>query len=360
MARHFLVPFAAAAILAACSSGSGGSPSSSSLTPVGLAPNGHGIKQPPTVAARPDVAPRPDHHKSWVAPDIGKAPRLLFIPDYGTGDVYVFTMPAMVLKATLTGFSFPEGACSDASGRIWIADTGASQMLQYSRTGTLLNTISIPGEYPAGCAINYATNDLAVSNIESTTGGAGSIMIFKNASGSPTTYTNPSFFLYFFVGYDNNGNLFFDGMDSGRTTSYFAELPSGGSNTQLISLSGGTLHVAGFIQWYKIGNYLALGDQQCGGSPSACVYWVTVAGSTGTITATTNLSNYQGGQVCDLAEGVIAGNGERYVAGPDYEATCSFTPTTANRWPYEGGGTPTNYNNTTSFGEPLGAAVSAK
>jgi hypothetical protein len=225
----------------------------------------------------------------------------------------------------------------------------------------LLNTINIPNEFPASCAVNKATNDLAVTNIESTSGGPGSVMVFKNSTGTPTTYTNPSLYLYFFDGYDNKGNLFFDGMDSSRVVSYFAELPAGSSNTQLITLSGATLTVAGMIQWYNVGNYIALGDQACGGVSSACIYWITVSGSTGTNLGTTTLSNYTGGNVCDLAEGVIAGNGERYVAGSDYEV-CGNTPTTANRWPYEAGGTPTNYTFVSTFSstEPLGAAISTK
>jgi hypothetical protein len=113
------------------------------------------------------------------------------------------------------------------------------------------------------------------------------------------------------------------------------------------------------IQWYRPGGYLALGDQACGGSAASCIYWLSISGTTGTITGTTDLSNYEGGAVCDLAQGVIAGNGARYVAGADYES-CGNTPATANRWRYDAGGTPTNYNNGAGLVEPLGAAVSTK
>lgn len=313
----------------------------------------------PAPAPRSISVPRPNHRKSWISPDAKGAPRLLFISDYGADDVAIFTMPKMALKGQITGLSFPEGECTDASGNVWVANTGASAMQLYSRTGTLLRTLSVAGEYPSGCAVNKSNGDLAVVNIENTSAGPGNVTVFPNATGSGTPYTNPSFYLYFFVGYDNAGNIFFDGMDSSRVTSYFAELPSGSNNTQLISLSGATLHVAGMIQWYRPGGYLALGDQACAGSAASCIYWVSVSGTTGTITGTTDLSNYEGGAVCDLAQGVIAGNGARYVAGADYES-CGNTPTTANRWPYEGGGPPTNYNNGAGLVEPLGAAVSTK
>lgn len=350
---------AAVALLAGCN----GASQSSGLAPAAVNP---ALSQshshiPPAIAAAKTVRLHRNVHKSWISPDIARAPRLLFLTDYGADAIYVFTMPALVLKATLTGLSFPEGACEDASGNIWVANAGASQLIQYSRTGSQLKTLSTPGFYPAGCAVNWSNNDLAVANIESTTGGAGNITVYANASGGGTSYTDPNIGQYFFVGYDPSGNLFFDGENgTSRTAAYFAELPVGSSTTKTISLSGATLHFAGFVQWFK-GGYVALGDQMCGGTPSACVYWIAVSGSTGTNLGTTNLSNYQGGAVCDLVQGVIAANGQRYVAGSDYEGTCGNTVTTANRWPYEAGGTPTNYNSTNSgFVEPLGAAVSAK
>lgn len=312
----------------------------------------------PALAARASVTKSPEKRKTWFAKDVGAMPRLLFISDYGANDVNVFTMPGQTLKGQITGLSSPEGLCEDASGNIWVANTAAEEMLQYSRSGALLKTLSVPNEFPASCAVDRKTGDLAVSNIESTSG-PGNIMIFKNGSGSGTPYSSASIYQYFFAGYDESGNLFFDGTDETRSTSYFAELPAGGSSPKVISLSNGTLHFAGMVQWYKVGGYVALGDQQCGGTTSACIYWVSVSGSTGSITGTTNLSNYSGGQVCDLTQGVIAADEERYVAGADYEA-CGYTPTTTNRWDFPAGGSPTNDDNTASFVEPIGAAISSK
>lgn len=355
MTRQFLVAFAATAMLAACN---GGSQTPSALTPGSSAGSG-AVKQRvvPAPAVR-NVAPHRNLGKSWVSPAVKGAPRLLFISDYGASDVDIFTMPDLKLKGQLTGFSFPEGACSDRSGNIWIANTGALQLLQYSRTGTLLKTLDDAYGFPASCAFDKKGN-LAVTNIESASGTQGNIVIYANATGSGTMYTNAAIYQYFFVGYDPSGNLFFDGTNSSRTSSYLAELPAGSTNTKLITLSGATLGLAGFVQWVGKSSYLALGDQLCNGSSSSCVYWVTFTGSTGSVIGITTPSNYTGGQVCDLVQGVIGANGERFLAGMDYES-CGYTSTTANRWPWPFGGTPTNYNNTASFVEPIGAAVSTK
>lgn len=246
MTRQTLVICAVAAMLAACTSNN--SQQSSILAPT--APNAakHGMVPAPALGP---ARIRPAHQKSWIAPDEKRAPRLLFVPDYGASEVFIFSLPSMTLKGTLTGFDFPEGACADASGNIWIANTGAQEMELYSRTGTLLRTLSVANEYPTSCAINKSNGDLAVTNIESVSG-PGDIVVFANASGNGTAYSNPSVYEYFFAGYDNNGNLFFDGTDSSRLSSYLGELPAGSNNTQLITLSGGTLGTAGMVQWLSL------------------------------------------------------------------------------------------------------------
>lgn len=39
-----------------------------------------------------------DHHKSWIAPDAKRSPRLMFASDSEHGDVYVYSLPDMKLR----------------------------------------------------------------------------------------------------------------------------------------------------------------------------------------------------------------------------------------------------------------------
>lgn len=355
-----MVPFisgglTALALLAGCSSG--GSQSSpfgstaSNTEPIGAL--GHGMMSQSHIylSLRPYKV-HTDHRKSWVAPDIRRAPRLLFISDAGTNDLYIFTMPALALKATITGLNGPNGECSDRSGNIWVANTDALELLLYSRSGTLLNTLSDPTGSPIGCAVDPSGN-LAVTSYDPF-GSSAQVLIYPNATYPPTQeFRNPALDFPFFPAYDPSGNLYVNGLD------FFghyilSEAAAGSTTLSTINISGGTLYFPGMVQWNLVANNLALGDQFCNGSPNACIYSATVSGSTATITGTTQLLTYEGGPVCDMVQGVLARLG-RMVAGGGF-FLCG-APSTVNRWLFPAGGIPTNYNNSV-VSAPIGAAIS--
>jgi hypothetical protein len=269
----------AVALLAGC--GSAGS--QSQLGPSGLGSSGLNAAQPgtdllsrlsdmSTLAVKPGP-PHPDHHRSWVSPDVRKARSLLFVSDFGTYDVYIYTLPGLVLKGTLTGFYAPDGECSDKDGNIWVTNSGTQQIFKLSRGGTILNTLNT-GFDPASCAVDPTTGNLAVTDL--TGNSAGEVLIYPNASGTPTVYTNPAQFYYDFDGYDSSGNLFVDGFafeePGGVNLNYLpfilSELPKGGSSLETINITGcahvpqcGNIYYPGMVQWYGPGNYLAVGDQ---------------------------------------------------------------------------------------------------
>jgi hypothetical protein len=343
---------AAAAVLSACS---GGAPQSSGLTP---SAGTHGPSYPrhrlsDTFAGVKMVgAVRPDHHKSWVSPDVLRAPRLFFASDSGTNDVYVYTMPAMALKGTLTGFSQPQGECADKAGNIWVTNTNAFQVVELSRSGSVMNTISDSYGYPIGCAIDPTNGAIAVADIVSKGSGAGQVLVYATPSSKPTVLTNPKQHYYYFVGYDPGGDLWVSGRTSKKA---YILSGCGASSCGTIPLSGGTIYFPGAVMWDNVAGTWVVFDQSCGGTSAACSYTVNGSGALGT---PVTYLNYDGVAVCDLIQATIAAYGQKYVAGGDYEY-CGGAASGFNRWSYPAGGTPTNYNASSAL-LPTGSAISTK
>jgi sugar lactone lactonase YvrE len=77
---------------------------------------------------------RPDRTPSWMAPDI-KGQSLLYVTDFSGGEVFVYSYPQGKLVGQLTGLNEPNGACVDKTGDVWIADTGASKIVEYKHGG---------------------------------------------------------------------------------------------------------------------------------------------------------------------------------------------------------------------------------
>jgi hypothetical protein len=202
-------PFVAAAsifALAACSSGTGS---------VGVPPL---AMQPSSLTSQPLGKPSKD---------------LLYVSDSGTNGVETLAWPKPQSGTPLPGsFSEPQGMCSDQSGDVFIANTGDSNILEYSGT-TLVKTISDPNQYPVDCSFSSLNGDLAAANIITTQDGAGGVSIFKKAGGTPKIITGSVLQRAYFLAYDGSGNLFV----TGENTSYqavFAELKAGSDKIKQI------------------------------------------------------------------------------------------------------------------------------
>jgi hypothetical protein len=293
-AKYALGVTAAAAILAACSSGG------SQLAPMapGMSTNAvhSGLNSqatrhlPGTLVSKVGASALviPDRGKSWMSPE-AKASQLLYISDSGTNDVYVYSYPKGKLVGTLTGFSEPQGECTDKAGNVWIANTATSQLLQFAHGGTSpISTLSDPGQFPAGCAINLKNNTLAATNIISTAGGNGSVSVYKNASGTPKVFSDPTGLELFFDGY-NGKTLVVSGINTSGVA-FETSMNSKGKFTDL-TVSGATINFPGAV---GVNGGLYIGDQS-GSAGNSVLYQVTMSGSTLTVTGTTQ---QQGGSDC--------------------------------------------------------------
>lgn len=360
---------AAATLFVAC----GGGSQSTALAPIG-ADAGPPLENPlahlhgMTMAVRPGPL-HVDHGKSWISPRMAGAPRLLFISDDSTNDVDIFTMPALMLVGTITGFSEPQGLCSDARGNIWVTDEGSQTIDLLTRGGHIINVLTDPDGYPVGCAVDPATGNLAVTNIYNFyLSGPGETLVYPAGEPPAVSYANSAQYNYYSVGFRQSSGarnagghhyhgstLYVDGLTSLQVF-ILSELTNGSASMTTVPIHGGNIYFPGMVQWDK--NYLAVGDQLCLNTETSCVYHVGIKGSTGSISGVTNLLNYNGTSVCDLVQGVIAAHGLRYLAGGDYEY-CGYAVSSVDRWPYPAGGSPTNFNDSV-VGEPIGAAISTR
>ncbi len=263
-------------------------------------------------AARP-----PAQGQSWVAPE-AKNEDLLYVSAENGVFVYSYTQGKKVGQLLAP---HPGGDCSDAKGNIFVADINDSKILEFSHGArTPIATLPDPGYNPASCAIDPKTGDLAVTNFQSTTGGAGNLVIYPNAQGGRKLYVkNSSLQTPYFCAFDKAGDLFIDGFDSGSNTG-FEELPKGSDSFEAVELNR-HIGAPGGVQ--AVGQEIAVGD-----SAQGTVFTFAIRGNNGTVTSTTTLKGAQGG----LAGFVILG--KKIVAATGFQNTAGY-------WPYPSGGNPT-------------------
>jgi hypothetical protein len=180
------------------------------------------------------VQPSAQSPASWMDPHAASS-ALLYVADSGENAVYVYSFPNGKLMGKLSGFDVPQGECVDGTGNVWITDQSASEIREYAHGGTKpIATLKDSDEYPDSCSVDPKTGDLAVTNGFSSSGG-GSIGIYAGAKGSPTKHTDSAMTEYSFVTYDDNGDLFVDGVAHGRFA--LAKLPKGASKFANITLT---------------------------------------------------------------------------------------------------------------------------
>lgn len=322
--RYRFMVSAAILVLAACSSGSQLPSASFEGTQQRLVP-------PSLAGLRGIPISHSAQRRSWMAPDARRRD-LLYVSDE-TGSVYVFSYPKGKLEGTLTNIPEPQGECVDKKGDVFITTFGGEEILEYAHGGTTpIQTLSNPGQYMEGCSVEFKTDTLAAINFAPIGGsGNGGVSLYKNASGSPTVLTDPNLLLGYQLGYDNQGNLFLDGVDASRQFE-FAELPKGSSTFTEISLNV-SISTPGGVQWD--GTYVAVGDAT-GGK----IYQTNGAG--GKVEGTISLNDSDG-----IYQFFIHRN--TFIGPNVFSANTMF-------WSYPAGGDPTK--TLTGFTDPFGAVVS--
>lgn len=188
-------------------------------------------------------------------------------------------------RGDLRAYSFPDGEpvsrqtvqatgglCSDADGNIYIPNAEAID--EYAHGGKRpIATFSDSGYNARNCSVDPNSGSLAVTNVPREKSVLGNVVVYQNAQGSPTAYTDPQIYYYISCAYDNGGNLFVTGA-SQTNAAMLAELPKGGSTFTNITVDKGVYY--GSMQWD--GEYLAMQGAHLGE-----IYRVEVSGSSGTV-----------------------------------------------------------------------------
>jgi len=213
------------------------------------------IGLPQSVTQQSHNAPDNDG-ASWMAPDAASQD-LLYVTDVRT--VTVYSYPQGRLFGELKHFYIATGMCVDKKGDVFVVDEGYNKIFEYAHGGTKrLATLVSPTEGAVGCSIDSTTGNLALTS--QSFGTQATVAIYKNARGTPTTYTDSALDQFYFCGYDDKGNLFADGQSApgGTGDTAFAELPKGSGSFTNITLNQ-YIGWPGGVQWD--GKYVAVGDQ---------------------------------------------------------------------------------------------------
>jgi hypothetical protein len=179
---------------------------------------------------------------------------LLYVSDIGNEDVDVFSYPDGKQVGKLTGFSEPNGLCSDAKGDVFVTDADSGDVIEYAHGGIKPIATLSTGGLALDCAVDPITGDLAVT-FYTFPNTSGYFFVYKHARGIPTPYSG--LYRTWYCTYDGKGDLYIDGFGNSGIVS-IGVLPKGASQfTQMnvISQAGW----AGGLQWD--GTHLALGDQ---------------------------------------------------------------------------------------------------
>jgi hypothetical protein len=214
----------------------------------------------------------------------------------------------------------------------WIV-AGSDQITNYKVPQTPIKTLSVSdGSMPSSCAMD-TNGDLAVGILDGPS--SGDIDIYKNATGSGTLIPTP-LGREFFDGYDNQGNLFFDGFTPGSDFQ-LDELPKGSSKVQTITTSN-TIEFPGSVQWD--GKFVTVFDQIANK-----MYQYTISGTKATLQGTISF-----GESSDCAQTWIA-KGVVYCGDAGNNNGAVFN--------YPAGGTPLAVFSG-NFDEPLGTVAAQR
>lgn len=339
LAKYALATATGAALLAACSSNGASSLAPSSSTGmsgfghVGRTLTYHGLMltaEHPVLGAHGAPVSPERHRRHRRKPD-------QYISDFNNSEVFEFDYPKSDTSiGQISGVENAQGECTNViygvgKKTFWVTASGSEAVDEFDVGGTTpIKTLTTSAGEPVGCAINPANGDLAATIIST-----GQVVVWTNATGTPTTLQTP-LIEAFFTTYDKSGNLYVDGFNN-QDGFGLVELPSGSSTWETLTPSN-SVGFPGSVQFD--GKYVTVNDQD-----AHEIFGYTCSGTSCTLEQTTALT---GSGDCDQTW--IAKN---YVICPD----ASNVDVEIYAYPAGGSALATL---TGSFSQPLASSAEAK
>ena len=328
--KRFPVVYILAAVVATLSGCGGGSTQLAPTDPQGVLRRLEG-RPPASVAAS----------GAWMSSH-AKGSSLLYVADTVGSAVNVYSAATFDPFGILVGFANPHAMCVDAAQDVYVPDSALDRITEYAH-GAVEPKRTLADDHgdPVSCAVDPKSGDLAISNAVGPSSTLGSVIVYHGAKGSPAKYTASGFQRYLFIGYDDTGNLFLDGLGSGSEVQ-LAELRKGKSTFKSIAMNQAILS-PGAVVWD--GAFLAVGD-----TLANTIYQFKVAGSKATVHGSTTL-----GGAAEVFQFWLTGGTSKHpqatgVLGADFAAGAVY------KWPYPAGGKP--LKSITGLEGPEGVAIS--
>jgi hypothetical protein len=217
MLSHALVAGAAIALLAGCGAGSQGTVAGPGASYPGSTQSvsGHpfGMQNASVLAPGVRILP-PSHQSHGVSYNACGTTNLLFVSDASNNLINIYNATAENATAcgsiTGNGLSLPQGIDVDTHGNLYVANTLASDILEFAPpyTGAPIKTMTDVGQYPAGVEAECGTK-IWVTNIITTGGGAGTISDYSLTGTAPLhTYADVNATREYFIACDPAGNVY--------------------------------------------------------------------------------------------------------------------------------------------------------
>ena len=191
----------------------------------------------------------------------------------GDSQMLIYTYPRLKQRFDLSPGIEPGSECSDRYGDVFVA-TGDGLMEYQHGAVSPIATIGIESQ---GCSVDPVTGKLAVVS------GYG-ILIFRYTKVGwhlPAVRTPP--FRAMSCAYDDQGNLFVDGLVQSSPTLQLAELPMGSKTFASFDVNQ-QVHAAGSVQWD--GAHIAVTDSK---ATPTIIYRYSISGSSATLVGKTKL-----------------------------------------------------------------------